>query len=59
MESLEDISAAGEYSDTISKIKEQVSALASGGRNVNELAKLAQELPAEDPDAGEREVVQE
>jgi hypothetical protein len=53
LESLEDISAAGQYSDTIGQIKEKVSALASGSGNASELAELVAKLPGGDEGEGE------
>ena len=54
LESFEDTSPAGKYSETIAQIKEKVTALAAGNGNASELAPLVAKLPA-DENAGDEE----
>ncbi len=52
LESLEDTSPAGKYSETIAQIKEKVTALAAGTGNAADLAELVAKLPADEEGGG-------
>ena len=59
LESLEDTSPAGKYSETIDQIKAKVTDLATGKGKASDLAALVAQLPADEADDGGGELDQE